>query len=80
MSNTARRSQNGNTHLADENNSLACGTPATTVRVNHISPLESVVTCSRCRSLAGWRTIAGSYQKRASSGLDSSAWGANRGR
>lgn len=80
MGNTARRTMNGNTHLANEDKSLVCGTIASTVGLNHLCSLESIVACSKCRKLAGWKTIAGSYQKRGSRGLDSSAWGANKGR
>jgi len=77
----ARRTQAGNnTHLANEDKSLVCGTVAKTVRINNLCSLEQAVTCSKCRKLAGWKTIAGSFQNRSSRGLDSSAWGANKGR
>lgn len=69
----------GNTHLANDK-TLICGSAAKTARINHLASLETVVTCSRCRKLAGWTTIPGSYQQRTTSGLDSSAWGANKGR
>lgn len=58
-----------------------CGTPAkrnlVTVRV---AAPDKYVTCSKCRRLAGWPTLPGSYRARTSFGLDSSAWGANKGR
>jgi hypothetical protein len=41
---------------------------------------ERLVTCSVCRRLMGWPAAPGSRRSRTTSGLDSSAWGANRGR
>ena len=76
----ARRNAGGNTHLAHADGALVCGNVAKTVRINHLAPIENVVTCSRCRKAAGWKTIAGSYRARTTQGLDSSAWGANKGR
>jgi len=76
----ARRNQAGNVHLANEDKTLICGTVASTVKINHLCSLEQVVTCGKCRAKVGLKTISGSFQKRSSSGLDSSAWGANKGR
>jgi hypothetical protein len=76
----ARRNQDGNVHLANEDKSLVCGTVAKTVKINHLCSLEQVVTCGKCRAKVGLKTIAGSFRARSSRGLDSSAWGANKGR
>jgi len=78
---TARRSLglDGAIHLA-EGEELICGTKARTTRVNHVCSLEKIVTCSRCRKQVGWHTAKGSLRSRSTLGLDSSAWGANKGR
>ena len=70
----------GAAHLCDSDTPI-CGTPASRklVTVRPVNP-ETYVTCSKCRRLAGWATVAGSLASRKSIGLDSSAWGANRGR
>lgn len=75
-----RQAENGNSHLAHDDGTLVCGTKARTFRVTPAAGAEAYVTCGKCRRAAGWDVLPGSYRSRITSGLDSSAWGANKGR
>lgn len=71
----------GNAHLAHPDGTLLCGSTGSTSPVKMpLAGAQSYVTCSKCRKAVGWSTIAGSYTQRTTPGLDSSAWGINRGR
>lgn len=76
-----RQSNTGNAHVGIDGVPV-CGAAKTwTVRrAASLEQAERYVTCSKCRKAQGWTTIAGSYASRTTHGLDSSAWGANKGR
>lgn len=75
-----RTSQTNRTvHLAYKDGNLVCGTQARTVKITARND-EAVVDCSKCRDRVGWHRAPGSLRSRTSLGLDSSAWGANKGR
>ncbi len=71
--------KSGTAHLADSDGKLLCGTSGQTVKTSPKN-VEAFVTCSKCRDLVGWHRAPGSLRSRTSRGLDSSAWGANKGR